>query len=64
MNSIPLFTVSDHILFDNANTVFIIEIHISNLQKLLKVHYINKNTDEYNVTEDRRRPVSTIEESS
>ena len=61
-NNKPLFTVGEHILVDNANTAFIIEIHTSNLQKLFKVHYIIENTNEYNVTEDRCRPVAIIAE--
>ena len=52
-NNKPLFTVGEHILVDNANTAFIIEIHTSNLQKRFKVHCITENTDEYNITEDR-----------
>ena len=64
MNNKPLFTVGEHILVDNANTAFIIEIHTSNLQKLFKVHYIIENTNEYNVTEDKCRPVTIIAESN
>ena len=63
-NNKPLFTVGEHILVNNANTAFIIEIHTSNLQKRFKVHYIIKNIDEYNVTEDTCRPVSIIAESN
>ena len=33
MNNISIFTVGGYILVDNANTAFIIEINISNLQK-------------------------------
>ena len=61
-NNKPLFTVGEHILIDNANTTFIIEIHTSNLQKRFKVHYIIEDTDEYNVTEDRCRLMSIIAE--
>ena len=57
MNNILLFTVGEYILVGNANTAFNIEIHTSNVQKLFKVHHIIENTDEYNVTEDRCRPV-------
>ena len=64
MNIKPLFTVGEHILVDNANTAFIIEINTSNLQKLFKVHYIIENTNEYNVTEDKCRPVTIIAESN
>ena len=56
----PFFTVCENILVDNANTAFIIEIHTPNLQKRLEVHYIIENTNEYNVTEDRCRPVTII----
>ena len=63
-NNKPLFTVGEHILVDNANTAFIIEMHTSNLQKLFKVHYIIENTDENNVTEDRCWLVSVIVESN
>ena len=62
-NNKPLFTVGECILVDNANTAFIIEIHTSNLQNRLKVYYIIENTDEYNITEKRCRPVSIMVES-
>ena len=63
-NKKPPLTVGEHIHVDNANTSFIIKINTSNLQKLFKVHYIIDNTNEYNVTEDRCKPVSIIAESS
>ena len=61
-NNKPLFTVGEHIVVVNANTTFIIKIHTLNLQKRFKVHCIIENTDEYNVTEHRCRPVSIIAE--
>ena len=57
MNNIPLFTVDEYNLVNNTNADFIMEINTSNLQKLFKVHYIIENTDEYNVSEERCRPV-------
>ena len=50
--------------YNNNKTDFIIKIQTSNLQKLFKVHYIIENTDEYNVTEDRCRPMSIIAKSN
>ena len=64
MNNKPIFTVGKHILVGTTNTTLIIEIYTSNPQRRFKVHYIIENTDEYNVTEDRYRPVSIIVESS
>ena len=63
-NNKSLFIVGNHIFVDNSNIAFIIEIHTSNLQKRFKVHCITENTDEYNITEDRWRPVSIITESN
>ena len=57
-NKKPPLTVGEHIHVDNANTSFIIKINTSNLQKCFKVHYIIENTDEYNVAEERCRPLS------
>ena len=51
MNNIPII-----------NTVFIIKSNTSNL--IFKVYYFIENTDEYNFSEERYRPVSIIEESN
>ena len=64
MKNKPRITVCQYILVDNASTVFIIERHTSNLQKCFKVHYIIESTDEYNVFEDKYRPLLIIEGTS
>ena len=64
MNNVPLFSVGEHIFFDNVNTAFVIEINISKLRFFFKVHYIIDNTDKYNVAEEICGPVSIISESN
>ena len=64
MNNIPVFTVGEHILVDNAITTFVIEIHTSNLLKRFKVHYVIEYIYKHNVAKERCRNVSIITESN
>ena len=64
MNNVPIFSICEHIIVGNAITTFTIEVNPSNLRKHFKVHYIIENIEEYNVAEERYRPVSIIEESN